>query len=436
MATDTVTDTTEPASPQAPTSLQTGTTPNPISSNAQDFTESDDGDIQDNFAGGPGAGTDDFVPMGLGGEGGKQSEPASVTLEADIVNNTTKQPGEKLPPDDPAGEPEPVQEPAGEEGAEISPEPTSGEPETPEFPPALLQMAGYADAVAAQTAGFQDPEALFAAVKWRGQLLTPGAQPVQSALPSEQGLYRRPAQQPAPPVQPAPETVVKSEGTGDIKPFQLPADKMDMLDEGLQEVIGQMNDHYRQRDERHQQELQSNRQELESLRSSVGQRESDLVRQQEQDEEALFDKAVQNLGEEWQDVFGEGNGMDLTRAGQSDPVAMTNFNHRALLFEAVEAVREVNAKQGYKPMALEQEVQWALLQRYPDKFQQTISGNSNGSASGSGQRRGVTASRPTQRNTPPKSQNAKVVSSVNAMLKKKGSASLDMGQEEEYEGEI
>jgi hypothetical protein len=175
---------------------------------------------------------------------------------------------------------------------------------------------------------------------------------------------------------------------------------------------------------------------LQSLRDSVGQRESDLARQQEQNEEMAFDAAVQNLGEEWRDVFGEGSGMDLTRAGQSDPVAMTNFNHRALLFETVEAVREVNAKQGYKPMALEQEVQWALLQRYPDKFQQTISGSSNGSASGSGQRRGVTASRPTQRSTPSKGRNAKVLSDVNAMLKKKGRASLDMGQEEEFEGEI
>jgi hypothetical protein len=112
---------------------------------------------------------------------------------------------------------------------------------------------------------------------------------------------------------------------------------------------------------------------------------------------------------------------------------MTNFNHRALLFDTVQAVREVNAKQGYKPMALEQEVQWAMMQRYPDKFQQIISGNSNGKP---GQRRGVTASRPTQRNTPPKSQNAKVLSSVDAMLRKRHGYGLDMGHEEEFDGDI
>jgi hypothetical protein len=417
------TDTAESAASQAPTSLQTGTTPNPTPSNAQDFSGSDD-EILDNFAAGP----DDGIPMGLGGESGKQSEPASSTLEADIANGTTKQSGEKLPSDSLAGEPESAQEPASEEGAETSPEPASSEPETPEFPPALLRMAGYADATEAQTAGFQDPESLFAAVRWRGQLLTPGSQPTQSDSSSEQGLYRRPAQQPTSPSPSAPE-VVATEGDGDVKPFELSADKREILDEDLVAVLDEMNQHY-------QQELKSNQQELESLRSSVGKRESDLARQQEQDEEAMFDKAVQGLGEEWQDVFGEGSGVDLARTGQNDPAAMTSFHHRALLFETVEAVREVNAKQGYKPMDLEQEVQWALLQRYPDKFQQTISGNSNGSANGSGQRRGVTASRPTQRKTPSKSRNAKVLSDVSAMLTKKGRAPLDMGQEEELEGEI
>jgi hypothetical protein len=199
-----------------------------------------------------------------------------------------------------------------------------------------------------------------------------------------------------------------------------------MLEEELVTVLDEMNQHYQQ--------------ELKSLRSSVGKRESDLVRQQEQEEEAAFDKAVQDLGEEWQDVFGEGGGADLARTGQRDPVAMTNYNHRALLFETVEAVREVNARQGYKPMALEQEVQWALLQRYPDKFEQTISGNSNsnsnGSADGSGQGRGATAGRPMQRSRSPKTQDERSISAVNAMLKKRHGYSLEMGQEEEFEGEI
>ena len=145
-----------------------------------------------------------------------------------------------------------------------------------------------------------------------------------------------------------------------------------------------------------------------------------------------FDQAVQDLGENWQDVFGEGSGSVLARTGLSDPVAMTNFNHRSLMYDAVQAVREVNAKQGYKPMTLEQEVQWALMQRYPDKFQQTISKNSNSS----GRRPGVTASRPTQRNMPPKSQNAKVLKTVDAMLRKRHGYGLDMGSDEEFEGEI
>lgn len=398
-----------------PTSLQTGTTPNPIPSNAQDFTGSDD-EIMDNFAGGPDP-NNDGTPMGLGGEKGKQSEPASSTLEADIVNGTTKQPGETLPPEDPAGAPEPVQD-AGEKGPETTPEPDSKEPETPEFPPALLQMAGLADAAAAQAAGFQNPEALFAAVKWRSQLSAPGTQP---ARPSAQGLYQRPTGQPA--AQPAPETAIKPKA--EVQPFELPADKMDLLDEDLQGMLRQMNEHYQQ--------------ELASLRDSADQRQKQDDQRQEQDEamrfdeEAMrFDKAVQNLGEDWRDVFGEGSGDDLGQAGQSDPVAMTNFNHRVLLFDAARAVRKVNAEQGYKPMALEQEIQWALMQRYPDKFQQTISGNSNSS----GPRRGLTASRPTQRNTPPKSQNAKVLSSVNAMLRKKHGYALDMGQEEEFDGEF
>lgn len=393
--------------PAESTSLQTGTTPNPIASNAQDFSDSDD-EILDNFADGPDP-NDDGTPMGLGGEKENQAEPASSTLEADIVNGTTKQSGENKPPEVTAGGPEPVQD-AGETGSENIPEPKVEEPETPEFPPALLQMAGLADASAAQAAGFQTPDALFAAIKWRGQLLTPGAQPAQ---PSEQGLYRRPSTPPQPVVEPV------TEETGEVKPFQLPADKMDVLDEDLQDVIRQMHDHYQQ--------------EVSSLRSSVSQREADLAQQREYDEEAQFDEAVQSLGEEWQDVFGEGGGRELVQTGQADPVAMTNYNHRALLFEAVQAVREVNTKQGYKPMPLDQEVQWALMQRYPDKFQQAISGNSKGE---SGPRRGVTASRPTQRNTPPKSQNAKALKEVDAMLRKKHGRGLDMGQEDEFDGEI
>jgi hypothetical protein len=390
MATDTV-----------PKSLQTGVTSNPISSNAQDFSDSDD-EILDNFAAGPDP-NDDGTPMGLGGEKEKQAEPASSTLEADIVNGTT--PGVKVPPEDAAGEQQ-VQ-PAGENEPE--------EPETPEFPPALLQMAGLSDAEAAKAAGFENPEALFAAVKWRSQLLMPGAEPDVS---SEKGTYRSSLQKTVVPQQPeAPpvKTAAPPESASEFKPFELPAEKMDILDEDLQDILRGMNKHYQEQ--------------VAEIRSSLTRRQEDSELQSQVDEEVQFDKCINALGSDWKDVFGEGSRVDLFQTGQRDPVAMTNFNHRKLLFNAVQTVREVNAKQGYKPMTLEQEVQWALMQRYPDKFQQTISGKR-------AQRQGATASRPTQRRTPPKSQNSKLLADVNAMLKKKHGHSLDMGHDEEFDGDI
>ena len=403
-------------------------TESPTTLNAQNFSESDD-EIMDNFADGP---TDDGIPLGVGGEMGKQSEPASSTMEADIVNGTNgkdtdelnpdeqgilKQPSDENPLEDSADENEPVPV-----VSETVTDDSVDEPDTPDFSPALLQMAGYADAAAAQNAGFNNPDALLAAVQWRSQLLTPGTQVVQPAPLSEQGLYRRPAQPSTPSVSPAPEPVAKPEDTADFKAFQLPTDKRDMLDDDLVDVLDQMNEHYQHEHEHHQQELKS-------LRSSVSQREADITRQQAQEESARFDKVVNALGDEWKDVFGEGSGTDLARMGQDDPAAMTNFNHRVRLFETVEAVREVNAKQQYKPMTVEQEVQWALLQRYPDKFQHMISGNSDSSQS-----KGVTASRPTQRKTPPKNQNQKVLADVDAMLQKRHGHSLDMGQEDEFDG--
>jgi hypothetical protein len=385
-------------------------TESPTSLNAQDFSGSDD-EILDNFADGPDGANqnDDGTPMGLGGEKGKQSEPASATLESDIVNEipSKEEPGEA--PENTATS-EPVQD-AGETVSEPIPE---QEPETPEFPPQLLQMAGFTDASAAQSAGFQTPESLFSAVKLLGRQLT--AQPAQS---SAQGLYRRTESSPAEPAQEAP-----AEPT-EVQPFQLP--ELEGVDEDLQDVLRQMNEHYQSVGA----SQASQQKELESLRAELKRRDESLALQQEQNEEIQFDEAVQSLGD-WKDVFGEGSGRDLDRAGQFDPAAMTAFNHRKLLFDTVQAVREVNASQGRAPMTLEQEVQFALFQRYPDKFQQTISGNSDGKSS----RAGVTASRPTQRNTPPKSQNERVLSDVNAMLKKKG-YSLDMNPDaDEFDGDI
>jgi hypothetical protein len=185
---------------EAPTSLQTGTTPNPTPSNAQDFSDSSD-DILDNFAEGPLPGDppptedthDDGTPMGLGGENGKQVAPEDSTLEADL----TKQPGETDPPEDTAT-PESVEE-KGETDSETVPE--SEEEPTPEFPPALLQMANLPDAEAAKAAGFNDPNALFAAVRWQSQSF--------ARSPSE-----RPPERQQPPQQ------------QEVEQFQLPSEKM------------------------------------------------------------------------------------------------------------------------------------------------------------------------------------------------------------------
>lgn len=413
---------------EQPTSLQTGTTAQPFASNTQDFSESDD-EILDNFADGPPP-TDsreidepqhDGVPMGLGGEKGKQSEPASSTLEADMLSPRERgpdgrfvktQPGE--PPEDTAGEPEPVQD-AGEEGTVTTPEPT-GEPETPEFPPLLLQMAGYADADAAKEAGFSDPKALLAAIEWRDKMRTP-----EAPAPSEQGLYRR---QSATPAQPQPVTVpvVDPKEVGEVpigtKQFELPADKMDLLDEDLQDVIRQMNDHYQGLNA-------SQRQELESLRAELQRRDESVMSQQEIEEELQFDKAIQELGEDWHDVFGEGTAQDLDRRAQTDPLASAQLAQRVKLFETMDAIRRVDAEQGYKPSPIPQAVPWALQRRYPEKFQKAILGTST-------KRRGVTASRPTQRNTPPTAKDKL----LRDLHKKYPDAGFTMQDEDDFGDEI
>ena len=155
--------------------------------------------------------------------------------------------------------------------------------------------------------------------------------------------------------------------------------------------------------------------------------------QQKGEYESRFDQAVQKLGDDWQDVFGKGDGPTLDHAGKQDPIAMTAVNHRVMLFSAVEAVREANQKQGFAPMDLEQEVQWALMQRYPDNFQQQLRRNFDAQAQN---RRGVQASRPTARKTPLGSRNDRLLSAVDAKLKAKGRSGLDMGQDEEFDGEI
>jgi hypothetical protein len=382
-----------------------------VSSNTQDFS---DGDIVDGFSDGP---VDDGTPMGLGGEKGNQTEPANATLEADIASQDQNTPGDDLPPDDSArGPSEPVQDTTSEGGDEPQ---VPDEPKIPEFPPVLLQMAGYDTPEAAQRAGFQDPASLMAAVQWRSQLLAPEATP----KPPEDRLYRQPPVQPPrqqqvqqPPVQPE-----QQDNSAGFKPFQ-PANA-DLLDEELLTLIQQQNEHFADQFRRQEERFTS---ELKSLddRTSA---------QQAFDEEVQFDKAIQGLGEGWQDTFGKGNGQDLAAVANRDPASMTAFNHRAMMFAAVEAVREANAKQGFKPMTVEQEVQWALMQRYPEKFQQQLRQQTAAKANG---RRGVQASRPTARKTPAGNKNERLLSTIDAKLRAKGRGGLDMGMEEDFDGDI
>lgn len=375
-------------------------TPTVLSSSVQDFS---DNDVMDGFEEGP---PQDDTPMGLGGEKGKQVEPASTTLEADVANQDT--PGDDSPPDDAAS----GSEPAGEGGDEPQvpediPEEIPAEPETPEFPPALLQMAGYATVEQAQQAGFSDPGALFAAVQWKGKSLSPAAAP----LPQAGSLYRPQA----PPQKEAPS---QGEASG-FKPFQ--PDNADALDEEILAALQQQNKHF---DEQFQQQQ-------ERFASELKERDDKARSQQDYDYERRFDQSIQELGKDWQDVFGVGEGHTLSQAGQRDPAAMTAVNHRLILFDTVEAVREVNEKQGFPPMDLKQEVQWALMQRYPDKFNQQLLRKSN-----SQDRRGTQTSRPTARKTPLGNKTERLLSAVDATLKAKGRGGLDMGQDDEHDGDF
>jgi hypothetical protein len=109
-----------------------------------------------------------------------------------------------------------------------------------------------------------------------------------------------------------------------------------MLDEDLQDVLRQMNEHYQK--------------EVQSIRSVTSQRDAELQQIQAQEEVDRFDKTVQSLGEEWKDMFGEGSGSELAAASQSDPSAMTHFNYRAKLFDSVQEIRERNAESGHAPL--------------------------------------------------------------------------------------
>ena len=356
-----------------------------LSANTQQFA---DDDIVDNF----GAGSDDGVPMGLGGEKGKQSEPASSTLEADIVAPTKQVekplPGVDSPPDNAAagGEPQPVQGTAGDGGQAQTPPQVPVGPETPEFPDVLLQMAGFSSADDAKQFGFKDPEALLAAVQLQRRLLT---QPVQPTAP---------AAVPPPKTPEAPPTTIPAQQPpqGDdlaFKPFEVPADSSLTVDE----LIAAQNKHYAAQFDAQQKRQAAAIEQAVARLSSRDEQQRQFNARAEQ-----FDQAVQGLGPEWEAEFGKGAAIVLSK----DDAAMQN---RRALFQAAEVLRQANAGRGGKPMTVQQEVQWAIMQRYPDKFRQHLLQQAQVKATA---RRGTQASRPTARTTPPGGRNERLLSSL------------------------
>lgn len=329
----------------------------------------EDDDILDNFGE-----TDDGTPIGLGGEQGKQSEPASSTLEADLVSGTKPLTADR-------------QNDAGSDDTDnLSVEDQS------DIPNVLLQMAGYSDAASAAADGLGSAEMLHAFIRGRAQSLSKQS---EESVGGE--LYGNPKDGDSQ-VEP-----------GGLEPFKLPEETLEMMDPDLRDVMVGMNEHYQKQ--------------IATLQAATSSQSSKLS------EAAEFDNAVQGLGAAWADTFGEGSGEKLVEASRRDPMAMANFQHRKILFDDVQAIRAVQAERGLPPMKPEQEIQFALLQRYPDRFKQSISG-------ATGTRPGVTASRPTQRRTPPRSQSEKTLSAVNALLAKKGRPALDVGDGDDFDGEV
>lgn len=340
----------------AATVLPTGT---------QDFS---DNEIMDGFGDGPMESPAD-APLGLGRE---QPEPASPDM------NTT--PGVETPPDDAVSEPGPVPEPADEGGTEPQP---PAEPELPEFPPMLLQAAGYATAEQARQEGFDDPKALYAAVQRENRSLT-------SKAAQGGSLYSPQVPQETPPKQAPP----KDEAVG-IEPFK-PANA-ESLDEELLAALQQQDEHYAKRFQQQEERLQRQQ---DDFASELKERDSKSQTLQQRDYEIQFDQAVQDLGEDWQEEFGKGDaqGLDLA-AKQGDPAAMVACEYRVRLYSAVADVRDEREEQGRAPLTFEQEVQRGLMRLRPEKYQEQFTQQLR-QTSKAKNRPGVQASRPTARKTP------------------------------------
>jgi hypothetical protein len=374
-------------------------------SNPENMQQFADDEIVDNYAG-----PDDGTPLGLGGEKGKQSSPASSTLEADMVAEPTKQEEKPssdvdIPPESVAasGEPKPVQPTAGDDGKATAEPKTPEEPEASEFPDMLLQMAGFSSAEDARKFGFKDPEALLAAIQWQTRTL---AQPVK---PSRTSYLEPPKTPQAQPTTIPAETPPQGDDLA-FKPFK-PANP-EIFDEELLKLIEAQNQH--------------NAAQFEQLASRLQGR--DAVDQQRQIIEQVeqFDQTVQGLGPEWEAEFGKGSGEALF--GHADVESVSAAQNRLDLFDAVNLLRRTNAERGGKPMTVQQEVQWALMQRYPDKFRQQLLRQDQAKAAS---RRGTQASRPTARTTPLGTRNERLLSSLQTKY-----PGVDFSAPGEVEGDI
>lgn len=376
------------------------TTETILPENTQQFA---DDEIVDNF----GAGPDDGVPMGLGGDKGKQSEPASSTLEADIVSGQPKQeekplPGVDIPSgsDAAGGEQKPVQTTAGDDGTAKA-EPVLDEPEAPEFPETLLQMAGFSSAEDAKKFGFKDPEALLAAVQWQVRSFTQPAKPSRTSyLEPQKTPETRPTNIPA-----EKSSQGETSPSGDdlaFKPFK-PANP-EVFDEELLKLIEAQNQHHAA-----QFEAQNRRHaaQIEQIATRITGRDAEDQNREVMQRVEQFDQAVQGLGPEWEAEFGKGGGDVLF--GSTDAESVAAAQNRLDLFDAANFVRQANAERGGKPMTIEQEIQWALMQRFPDKFQQQLLRQRQAKAEA---RRGTQASRPTARTTPPGTRTERLLSSL------------------------
>lgn len=350
-----------------------------MSGSTQQFA---DDEILDNF----GAGPDDGVPLGLGGEKGKQSEPASSTLEADIVSGKKQETkplsDDEVPSDDAAagGEPEPVQDTAGDDGKAKS-EPKVEEPEAPEFSDQLLKMAGFSSAEDAKKFGFKDAETLLAAVQLQGRAFT------QPAKPSRTSYVEAPKTPETPPTTIPAEVPPTSDDLA-FKPFKVA--NPEIFDDELLKLIDAQNQH--------------NAAQFAQLAAKLKteEQQSPVTKRVEQ-----FDQAIQELGPEWEAEFGKGGGDGLFRSTDADAIAAAQ--NRIDLFDAANFVQQQNIERGGKPMTVQQEIQWALMQRYPDKFRQQLLRQTQAKAEA---RRGTQASRPTARTTPPGTRNARLLSNL------------------------